>query len=92
MQTNYIKNITDKAHVEEILSAITFEKCDKLLMLNAEQKKKQDKIHSNDDSTEAENSGLCEYLADSFYTRKRKNVIMKEVENIQQRSRIWMRG
>ena len=51
MKMNYVANTENKELVEKMLDAITWEKCDMLLTLNADAQKKQSGIISSDEST-----------------------------------------
>lgn len=51
MKMNYVANTENKEIVEKMLDAITWEKCDMLLTLNADAQKKQSEIISSDEST-----------------------------------------
>lgn len=51
MKMNYVANTENKELVEKMLGAITWEKCDMLLTLNADAQKKQSGIISSDEST-----------------------------------------
>lgn len=51
MKINYVSNMNNETTVNNIISAIDWEKCDMLLTLNADAQKKQTSIISNEEST-----------------------------------------
>lgn len=77
MKMNYVANTENKELVEKMLGAITWEKCDMLLTLNADAQKKQSGIISSDESTADE----IKVATAKLEKLQKEEAILKEDQN-----------